>query len=297
MRFGTNLSFGVKRWVEPESWTRVIRHELGLDLAQFSFDFVDPWWPAELRQPLARRIRKACADEGITLHSAFVGLAHYSYNQLCHPLAEGRAAARQWYRNAIDFAAELGVECIGGPAGAVSADDALDADKVEARYQELLTDLHALTSYAKTAGLTSLLIEPTPLTREFPWNISGAQRMQNDLAGQTAVPVQWCFDWGHAIYQPLYGKAEAKTLPWLQACKDHIGQIQLQQSDGQLDRHWSFASDGIVDPHEVVSEICAVGLSHLPIFLEVFYPFEWTNEQVLADMKTCIARTLPAFRN
>jgi sugar phosphate isomerase/epimerase len=297
MRFGTNLSFGVKRWVEPESWTRIIRHELDLDLAQFSFDFVDPWWPAELRQPLAKRIRKACANEGITLHSAFVGLAHYSYNQLCHPLPEGRAAARLWYRNAIDFAAELGVECIGGPAGAVSADEALDADKVEARYQELLTDLHELTAYGKAAGLKSLLIEPTPLTREFPWNVAGAQRMQRDLAGQTAIPVEWCFDWGHAIYQPLYGKADAKTLPWLQACKEHIGQIQLQQSDGQLDRHWSFAVEGIVDPAEVAAEIRAVGLAHLPVFLEVFYPFEWTNEQVLADMKKCVAKVLPAFRN
>lgn len=297
MRFGTNLSFGVKRWVEPESWARVIRHELGLDFAQFSFDFVDPWWPAELRQPLAKRIRQACATEGITLHSAFVGLAHYSYNQLCHPLPEGRAAARQWYRNAIDFAAELGVEAIGGPAGAVSADEALDPGKVEARYQELLHDLIDLTDYAKTAGLKALLVEPTPLTREFPWNIEGAQRMQRDLAGQTAVPVQWCFDWGHAIYQPLYGAKDAKTLPWLKACKAHIGQIQLQQSDGQLDRHWSFAHDGIVDPAEVVAEIKAEGLAHLPVFLEVFYPFEWTNEQVLADMKICIARTLPAFRN
>jgi sugar phosphate isomerase/epimerase len=296
MRFGTNLSFGVKRWVEPESWARIIRHELRLDLAQFSFDFVDPWWPAELRQPLAKRIRQACANEGILLHSAFVGLAHYSYNQLCHPLPEGRAAARLWYRNAIDFAAELGVESIGGPAGAVSADEALDATMVETRYQGLLTDLIELSTYAKTAGLKSLLIEPTPLTREFPWSIDGAQRMQRDLAGQTAIPVQWCFDWGHAIYQPLYGKENAKTLPWLQACKEHIGQIQLQQSDGQLDRHWSFAMAGIVDPQEVAVEIRAAGLAHLPIFLEVFYPFEWTNEQVLADMKQCVARCLPAFR-
>jgi sugar phosphate isomerase/epimerase len=296
MRFGTNLSFGVKRWVEPESWAGIVRHELGLDLAQFSFDFVDPWWPAELRQPLARRIRQACVNEGVFLHSAFVGLAHYSYNQLCHPLEEGRAAARLWYRNAIDFAAELGVESIGGPAGAVSADEALDAVTVERRYQGLLDDLIDLSTYARTAGLAALLIEPTPLTREFPWNIELAQRMQRDLAGRTAIPIQWCFDWGHAIYQPLYGKVDATTLPWLQACKEHIGQIQLQQSDGQLDRHWSFAAEGIVDPQAVAAEILTVGLDHLPIFLEVFYPFEWTNEQVLADMKQCVARCLPAFR-
>jgi sugar phosphate isomerase/epimerase len=296
MRLGTNLSFGVKRWVEPESWARVVRHELDLDLAQFSFDVVDPWWPAELRQPLAKRIRQACANEGVLLHSAFVGLAHYTYNQLCHPLPEGRQAAKLWYRYAIDFAAELGVEAIGGPAGAVSADEALDAAKVESRYRHLLDDLADLSIHAQKAGLKALLIEPTPLTREFPWNVEGAQRMQADLAGRTAVPVQWCFDWGHAIYRPLYGEAGARTLPWLQACKDHIGQIQLQQSDGQLDRHWSFAFEGIVDPAAVAAEIRQVGLAHLPVFLEVFYPFEWTNEQVLADMKTCVARVKAAFQ-
>jgi sugar phosphate isomerase/epimerase len=297
MRLGTNLSFGVKRWVEPESWAHVVRHELDLDLAQFSFDFVDPWWPAELRQPLAKRIRQACANEGVTLHSAFVGLAHYTYNQLCHPLAEGRQAAKLWYRYAIDFAAELGVEAIGGPAGAVSADEAKDPATTEARYQDLLADLAELSEVAKAAGLKALLVEPTPLTREFPWNVEGAQRMQRDLAGRTAVPVQWCFDWGHAIYQPLYGKEGARTLPWLKACKDHIGQIQLQQSDGQLDRHWSFTCEGIVDPAEVAAEITTAGLGHLPLFLEVFYPFEWTNEQVLADMKACLAKIKPAFRS
>ena len=59
MRLGTNLSFSVKRWVEPESWARVVRQDLDLDLAQFSFDIVDPWWPQELRSSLAGRIRKA----------------------------------------------------------------------------------------------------------------------------------------------------------------------------------------------------------------------------------------------
>lgn len=298
MRLGTNLSFAVKRWVEPESWARLIRHELGLDLVQFSFDHVDPWWPVELRSPLARRIRRACDAEGLMLQSAFVGLAHYTYNQLCHPLAEGRQAALQWYRNAIEFAAELGVEAIGGPAGAVSADEAEDPERMRRRYDELLESLVALAEHAQRAGLKALLVEPTPLTREFPWNIEGAQRMQQDLAGRTAVPVQWCFDWGHAIYRPLYGEEGARTLPWLLACKDHIGQIQLQQSDGQLDRHWSFAHEnGIVDPFAAAAEIRQVGLAHLPIFLEVFYPFEWTNDQVRTDMKQCIAALAPAFLN
>ena len=296
MRLGTNLSFSVKRWVEPESWARVVRQDLELDFAQFSFDIVDPWWPADLRSSLARRIRKAVDAEDLTLHSAFVGLAHYTYNQLLHPLAEGRQAAVQWYRNAIDFAGELEVEAVGGPAGALSADEAMDENRVSVRYNQLLDTLSELSEHAKKRGLKALLIEPTPLEREFPWTIEMAQKMQKDLKGRTAVPIQWCFDWGHAVYRPLYGEKADDTLSWLRGLAADIGQIQLQQSDGQLDRHWGFThDDGIVDPHRVVSEMHRAGLAELPVFLEVFYPFEWTNDQVMADMKKTFAVLKPAF--
>lgn len=296
MELGTNLSFSVKRWVEPESWARVVKHELGLDVAQFSFDIVDPWWPEELRCSVAARIRRATAAENLILHSAFVGLAHYSYNQLLHPLQEGRKAAMLWYKNAIDFASELEVESMGGPAGALSADDFLDEKVREEKYEILLDSLCELSEHALKRGLKALLIEPTPLEREFPWTIEMAQKMQKDLENKTAVPIQWCFDWGHAVYEPLYkGKAD-DTLSWLKGLSEHIGQIQLQQSDGQLDRHWGFThADGIVDPARVIAEIREAGLTELPVFLEVFYPFEWTNEQVMFDMKQTVDVLKPFF--
>ena len=90
---GVNLSFAVKRWPEPEVWAAFVREELGVELVQFSFDLLDPWWPEELSRPLARRVRDAAKAEGLTLHSAFVGLAAYTYNGLLHPEAEGRRAA------------------------------------------------------------------------------------------------------------------------------------------------------------------------------------------------------------
>ncbi len=202
----------------------------------------------------------------------------------------------QWYRIAIDFAGELEVEAMGGPAGALSADEALTPELVDARYALLLDSLADLSDHAKKRGLKALLIEPTPLEREFPWTIEAAQKMQQDLSGRTAVPIQWCFDWGHAIYEPLYGEKAKDTLSWLKNLAPDINQIQLQQSDGQLDRHWSFTfEDGIVDPAHVVKEMHQAGLEHLPVFLEVFYPFEWTNDQVMADMKQTVAVLKPVF--
>ncbi|MCD6058452.1 MAG: iolH [Thermomicrobiales bacterium] len=49
MEFGINLSFALKRWPEPERWAGIAREDLRLDLVQFSFDLLDPWWPAAER--------------------------------------------------------------------------------------------------------------------------------------------------------------------------------------------------------------------------------------------------------
>ena len=75
MTFGINLSFTVKRWVEPGVWAKIVRETLGLDLVQFTYDLLDPWWPDDVRRSMAADVRKAAADWGIQIESAFSGLA------------------------------------------------------------------------------------------------------------------------------------------------------------------------------------------------------------------------------
>jgi D-erythrulose 1-phosphate 3-epimerase len=298
MRLGTNLSFAVKRWVEPEAWAAIVRNDLGLDLAQFSFDIVDPWWPSNLRRPIVDRIRRACETEGLTLDSAFVGLASYTYNQLLHPVPEAREAGIIWYKRAIDLAADLGVTAVGGPCGALSPNQAADPKAAKEAYDRLIDTLADLSNHAAKRGLKSLLVEPTPLPREFFWRVEDCLALQNALSGRTPIPVTFCFDWGHALYRPLYGEAGMDVRPWLDGLKEHIGQIQLQQTDGDLDRHWGFThKTGIVDPAGVAASIRDAGLSTLPLFLEIFYPFELSDDQVLADMKETIAVLKPALES
>ena len=55
MKFGVNLSFAVKRWVEPHVWAKIVRETLGLDLVQFTYDLLDPWWPDDVRRSMAAR--------------------------------------------------------------------------------------------------------------------------------------------------------------------------------------------------------------------------------------------------
>lgn len=278
---GINLSFAVKRWPEPEAWAAFVRQELGLDLVQFSFDLLDPWWPDDLAVPLAARVRAAAASHRLVIHSAFVGLAAYTYNALLHPEPAGRKAAKLWYLRAIDRAVEMGAAAIGGPVGGMGVRDLADPAIRRARHAELITTLGELTEHAAARGLTEILIEPTPLPREIPWTVAEATTLLDDL-GTTAIPVRYCLDVGHALYRPLYGD-DARLEPWMGELGDRIGMVHLQQTDGHSDSHWGFARPGIVRPLEVADLMARSGVK-APMVLEVFYPFELADEAVRSDI-------------
>jgi D-erythrulose 1-phosphate 3-epimerase len=286
---GVNLSFCVKRWVTPDLWARLVRDELGLSLVQFSFDLVDPAWPDDLLTELAEDQRRTAAAHGITLHSAFIGLAHYTYNQLLHPNPRVRDVAEAWLVRAYRFASLAGISRVGGPFGAVAfrldgtEDDAIpDAD-----YRDLVSRMMRLSEVARQHGLTELYIEPTPMRREWPWTIDQALTMLADVAG-AAVPWKLCVDWGHGTFEPLYGSYRGRMENWYQTLGSHIGAIHIQQTDFRYDRHWDFTEQGAVDPAVAASLQRETGLEDRPVFLEVFYPFERDDASVLDAVRRSI---------
>lgn len=292
---GVNLSFCVKRWVTPALWAPLVKNELGLDLVQFSFDLVDPTWPDDLLDDLAAELKAETARHGVTVHSAFIGLAHYTYNQLLHPEPRVRDVAEAWWGRAFRFAAKAGIVRVGGPLGAIAARaDGVEADALpEADYADLVARLTRIATAAGEAGVETFYVEPTPLRREWPWTVDQAQRLADDLGGAD-VTVDFCVDWGHAVYAPRYGEA-AQMENWLDGLGPHIGALHIQQTDGHLDRHWDFTEHGHVDPAEAARMIRTAGLADRPVFLEAFYPFERDDASVLDAMRRSIAVLRPAF--
>ncbi|MDH7803273.1 MULTISPECIES: sugar phosphate isomerase/epimerase [unclassified Rhizobium] len=293
---GINLSFCVKRWITPDLWAPVVRDQLGLNLIQFSFDLVDPMWPSAVLSRHARDVRKAAEDHGITIHSAFIGLAHYTFNQLLHPDEDVRAYAEQWMERAYGFAAEAGISGVGGPLGAIaSRTDASEADAIDQRdYEGLVERMLRLGEKARTAGLSELYVEPTPMRREWPWTVQQARRMMADVAG-SATPWSLCVDWGHGTIIPLYGP-EADTMePWFTELSDVISVVHIQQTDYQLDRHWDFTEPGRVDLKDARALLARTGLAQSPVFLEVFYPFEQNSKSILDALKTSALTLKQAF--
>jgi len=288
---GINLSFAVKRWVEPEAWTTLVER-MGLQMVQFSFDLIDPFWPPNLRTPLARSHAQAAKAHAMEIHSAFVGLACYTYNNLLHPLPEGREAARQWWRGAMEVAVELGTKRVGGPLGGLSVGDQRNPQIRKERLLGLQQDLRELLEYARGLGIQEFLIEPTPLPRETPLTPEEAQQLLAEL--EAPIPVTLCIDIGHALYRPIYGQG-ARLEPWL-ALGQSIGLLHLQQTDGLSDSHWGFHDRrGIVDLAQVKRALEGSGQGKLPIILEVFYPFEASDEYVERDILASIESVIQAW--
>jgi len=286
--FGINLSFAVKRWPEPEAWCRIVRETLGLRHVQFTFDLLDPNWPRDLRLAQAAAVRRATQAWDIEVHSAFVGLAAYTYNGLLHPDPGVRGAAVEWWRRAIETAAEMGASAVGGPLGGMSAVDAADDRRRREIVREAIDAVVAIPQAAGEARLSAFLIEPTPLIREVPHTPEQASWLLERLEGKTAIPVRYVVDVGHALYQPLYGK-HARLEDWFRARGAWIGLLHLQNTDFQSDSHWGWPDGrGHFDVAGFAREVDAAGMGDVPVFLEVFYPFELADEDVLHNITSSV---------
>ena len=285
-RLGINTCFAVKRWPQPERWAALVRGELGLDLVQHSLDLVDlDAAPAEVTGQ-AGRLRASCADQGLTLHSTFTGLAAYSSNLLLHPDAPSRARARDWYRRVIGFTADAGAASTGGHIGAFSVEDWRDQARQARLWGELQESLNELSAYAHDRGLSSLLAENLAAARE----PSTMAMITSLLTGgdQTHVPVMLCLDVGHQCVPGTTG-ADRDPYAWLEHLGARAPVVQLQQTDGQADHHSPFTPEtnaaGIIDPARVLAALDRSGAADVALILEIIPPFEQDDDQVLEDLR------------
>ena len=284
MKLGLNLSFAVKRWIEPEKLARLIKYDFGVEHIQFTWDLIDPWWPEEQRRIMAQDYKTAFERAGVTVDATFGGLASYSYSHLLAPSKIQREIAFSFFKRAIDLTIELGADVMGTPVGGMSYDDSRNPERREVLYREMLQYIRKLAEYGKTRGLKEIHIEATPLITEFPHSPQVSVQMMKDLEG-TEIPVKLLIDWGHALYKPLL-KEEADIHLWFQQCAPYIGAIHLQQTDGLLDRHWDFThKDGIITPELIKSAVQKANLEDITQYLEVVTIFEEDDDTVYEGMK------------
>ena len=292
MKLGLNLSFAVKRWMEPERLAEICGEELQTDHIQFSWDFIDPWWPEESRKRIAARFRQAFTEHGVSIDCTFGGNAAYAFPHLLAPDKDQRGIAFEYFKRAADLTLELGSSVLGSPAGTYSVSDSKDPGRKEELYQEMIEALFSLADYGKSVGLTQIQIEATPLLNEEPHDIEGSLRLMKSLEG-SVIPIRLLLDWGHALFKPLLGE-EADMGVWMKTCGPYIGAMHLQQTDGLWDEHWDFTHpEGMLTAESIKKATHEGGLDDVYQYLEIVPRYEEFSENVLDGMK----RTMDYLRS
>jgi sugar phosphate isomerase/epimerase len=290
-----NTCFAVKRWPEPEVWSRIAA-DLGVGHVQFSFDLLDPVLVDD--EEVFAATRAICERNDVRISSAFTGLISYVQNSLGHPNERVRERARRWYEAAIDATATLGARGVGGHIGALSVQDFTDpAQRVQA-VQRTVEIVQRLAERAAEKGLDFLLWEVMPVAREFPSRLDDTEELMARLHGSTGVPVELCIDMGHACAAATHGE-DHDPYAWLQRLGHFTQVVHLQQTDGKVDCHWPFTDEfnrqGIVDPNRVVDLVAGFDRGSVELMLEPMFPFEAPDDAVLAAVGESVRYWQPAL--
>jgi D-erythrulose 1-phosphate 3-epimerase len=291
LHLGINTCFAVKRWPEPEQWLSIVKDDLGLDCCQFSLDLVDPMLDHKAIATYATTVQKIATEMHVLLHSTFTGLAAYSWSQLLHPTPALRSAAMQWYKQAIDFTAQLGAYGTGGHIGAFSIQDASNAQRRESLLEELKERLEELSLYAARQGLRFLLFENMAVPREWGHSIEESQYITS-LTVNGGVPLLLCLDVGHPCALHT-GTISDNYLAWFSQPWPHTPVIHLQQTDRTGDHHWPFTqeynSNGIVKAQDVLTAIQQwPETNDVYLLLEPIHPFEADEATVLQELRESV---------
>jgi sugar phosphate isomerase/epimerase len=292
LELGINNYFAVKRWPEPEEWLRIVRNDLGLTVAQFDLDLLDPHTIEPVRAAETQRIRDAASKAGVRIQSVLTGGVGYHLSLLLHPDQGMRVSAQDWFQNAARMAGAFGADGVGGPLGAVSTKDFANEDRKRHLLASLRESLHAIGAVARQAGVSYLIWEANPIRREWPATMADAERMYEFVNDAAPLPIRLLIDVGHACNFEARGD-DLDPYAWIRKLGRLSPIIHLQQTDGKGDRHWPFTEEfnrvGIIEPKKVLDAVAASGADHVFLELEIIPSFEAREEQVLSDLKASVA--------
>jgi sugar phosphate isomerase/epimerase len=292
LQLGINTCFAVKRWPEASEWAEIVGSRLDLDIAQFSFDLVDPRVRESVRTRKSLEAKEAAKQYGVKIHSTFTGLGAYSFNLLMHPDIGMRSDALDWYEQAVHMTSDMGAGGTGGHVASMSLADYRDETRSAYFQESLIESLQHLSRIAADLGQEFVLWEPMPVPREPPCNIADAKSLHARVNDGAAVPVDFCLDTGH---QCAYSEddLDLDTFQWVKEVGALSPVMHVQQTDGAKDRHWPFTpefeEDGIIDAGKLIQAIDDSGAGGVALVLEIIHAFEEKEDKVMEDLEKSVA--------
>ena len=287
IKLGINNCFAVKRWPEPQAWSKIVGSDLEVGMVQFSYDLLDPMTREPLLSLLAQESVDACKGNDVVIDTTFTGLIGYSLNLLTHPNLGMRLEALRWYEQAVLVASKLKARGTGGHVASMSVEDFGDEHRRSYLESFLVESLQYLASMAAGEGQRFLLWEPMPLSREQPATIGRAKELQAKVNGDAKF-IKFCIDVGHQCAWDVKGSGDLDPYSWLRELAQESPVIHIQQTDGKGDRHWPFTKEfnerGIIDACKLLEAIDASGAKEIALILEIIHPSEERESKVLQDL-------------
>ena len=284
---GLSNGWVVKRFSEPEVWTELLATKLEVDMVQFSFDLLDPSVDKQVSNEIITRTLDSCRRYGVRLQSCFTGAIAYNSNLLLHPFPAMRRYAFNWYSRAIDICSKLHVEDLGGHMGSLTVSDYKNPQRRDTLLSDQFQHVLELGKLCCESGLSTLLWEIMPISREPPSTISEARDLMQRLKREP-VPIKLCIDVGHTCNPHAKDAHERDPYTWLRELGAESPCVHVQQTDGKGDRHWPFTKKfnkiGIIRGEKILSCLDESGADRTYVFPEVFPAFEQDDDQVIDDI-------------
>ncbi len=292
VNLGMNLIYAAKRWPEPEIWAQQVGERWGLKHVQFCFDVLDPRCTETAKSIMCDAIKKAVDKYDLQIQSAFIGGGAYAYNLLLHPMPEMRQDALRWCEMAAELSGKIGAITVGGPIAAVSVESMKDESKHAAMIDELVSSYRHFATYAAQCNQQYVIWEPTPIKREMSQTIKESLVLLERFNKDVPIPVKFCFDVGHQCSYNMGGD-DLDIYKWIAALGKHCPVVHLQQTDGIMDRHWSFTKEnnakGIIKLDKILEALDKSGLKEVYLFPELIHPFEYDENKLLDELDESIA--------
>ena len=283
-RLGINLGFAINKYIEPEVWTRVVRHDLGLRYVQMVADIINPFLPADYVRNLVDRT-KACAKEhGIVIESIFTS-TFTRVNHVMNPDAEARKIWFDWFKKLLDIGAELGARNAGSHFGIMTFDTYDNPDKRKFIMEEGIKAWQNLTFYAKEKGYECLIFEPMSVPREFANTIEETKQLLDAVNARCGVPLKVNLDVGHSPHPD-----QRDPYPWIEQLAAVSPVIHLQQTVLHKSNHWPFTDEynktGIIQRDKMMAAVKKAGCTDALFAFEISHREHWDSEfKILKELR------------
>lgn len=286
-RLGINLGFAVNKYSEPEVWTELVAHELGLNYVQFVADLLNPFWDQDYINSQKNRINRSCMSNHISIESIFTS-SFTRVNHLMSPDSDARKMWYKWFEKFIEMGSDFGAKNIGSHFGILTFGCYNDVHKREFIIDEAIKSWQMLSIRAKELGYSELIYEPMSVDREMGNTIKRAKELMDKVNENSAIPMKLCLDVGHAP-----DPSERDPYVWVESLGKYSSVIHLQQTDINKSNHSPFTDDynrtGIIERNKLINSIMKSGCEDALLAFEISHREHFDFEQrILSDLKKSV---------